>query len=94
MFLRGRSLPLRLASWVAEESAGAEEFVLMSLFGTAESFLDLLERLLLADTVLLRNLVGKTVLVALDRGEVIGGELVELGAEGVADVVHSIGHCA
>jgi hypothetical protein len=63
-----------------------------ALLGGSEGLLDLLGGLLLADAVLLSNLVNQTILVALDGGEVFGSELVELGAEGVADVLHSVGH--
>jgi hypothetical protein len=63
-----------------------------ALLGGSEGLFDLLGGLLLGDAVLLSNLVNQTILVALDGGEVFGGELVELGAEGVADVLHSVGH--
>jgi hypothetical protein len=65
---------------------------LCNLLLLAENLLDLLGGLLLGDAVLLSDLVGKTVLVALDSAEVLGGELVELLAESVPDVLHSVGH--
>ena len=57
-----------------------------------KNLLNLLGSFLLANTVLLSDLVGEAVLVAGDRGKVVGGQLVELLAQGVLGVCEGVGH--
>jgi hypothetical protein len=62
------------------------------LLGAREGLIDLLGSLLLGDRVLLSYLIGESILVAGNRGEVVGSELVEFLAESCLGVLECVGH--
>ena len=57
-----------------------------------KGLLDLLLSIILGDAVLVGDKVLELLAVALGGGELLGGDLVELGAEGSAGLLNGVGH--